>query len=198
MSTQMQNQPPKDVLIRDLGSSIESQIAWFHHMQETQPIRYRPEYNLWEVFRYKDVEQVLLDHATFSIDGSQPQGFPGALTKCDPPQHRQLRGLVSKAFTPRRIEELRPRLIQITDELLELAIARGKMNVATEFTYPFPVRVIAEVLGLPPEDQEQLTWSYRLMFAVDQAYASVTQVGHETRVVVISHVRINPIGVVGR
>ena len=164
MTEEMKNYPPKDAIIDELASSFDGRIEWYQYMQENQPIRYRPEYNLWEVFRYKDVEQVLLDHATFSIDGSQPQGFPGALTKCDPPQHRQLRGLVSKAFTPRRIEELRPRLIQITDELLELAIARGKMNVATEFTYPFPVRVIAEVLGLPPEDQEQLQqWSGQLV-----------------------------------
>src|SRR5437764_8538544 len=154
MSTQMQNQPPKDVLIRDLGSSIESQIAWFHHMQETQPIRYRPEYNLWEVFRYKDVQQVISDSSTFSMRGSQQKGFPDALLVSDPPRHRQLRSLVSKAFTPRRVEELTPRLTQIIDKLLERAIVSGKLNMVTEFTHQLPVRVITEMLGLPLEVHE--------------------------------------------
>jgi cytochrome P450 len=133
-------------------------------MQETQPIRYRPEYNLWEVFRYKDVQQVLLDYATFSAEKSQPEGLPFTLGKIDPPRHRQLRSLVSKAFTPRRIEELTPSLIKIVDELLEPAINKGKMNVVTELTYPLPVRVIAEMLGLPPEDRERfMQWSYQLL-----------------------------------
>jgi cytochrome P450 len=164
MNTQRQNQPSRDILLSDRESSVESQIAWYHQMQETQPIHYRPEYNLWEVFRYKDVEQVLLDHATFSIVGSLPEGFPSALGKSDPPRHRQIRGLVSKAFTPRRIEELTPRLIKIVDELLEPTIDKGKMNVVTELTYPLPVRVIAEILGLPPQDQERFRqWSYQLL-----------------------------------
>src|SRR5216110_2653996 len=70
----------------------------------------------WDVFRYKDVQQVLADYATFSAEHSVSKNFPGALGKFDPPRHRQLRGLISKAFTPRSIEELVPRLIQITDE----------------------------------------------------------------------------------
>jgi cytochrome P450 len=132
-------------------------------MQENQPVRYRPEYNLWEVFRYEDVRQVLSDYATFSVDKRHAEGLPGTLGRYDPPRHRQLRSLVSKAFTPRRIEELTPRLIQITDELLERASASGKMNVTAEFTYPLPVRAISEMIGLPPEDQERFRqWSYQL------------------------------------
>jgi hypothetical protein len=60
MSTEMPIGPSRDSLVSQLGPSIESRVAWFHHMQETQPVRYRPEYNMWEVFRYKDVQRVLL------------------------------------------------------------------------------------------------------------------------------------------
>jgi hypothetical protein len=67
MSREMQNQPSRDLLRREPGPPLESQVSWYHHMQETQPISSRPEYHLWEVFRYKDVQQVLLDYATFSI-----------------------------------------------------------------------------------------------------------------------------------
>ncbi|TMC15634.1 MAG: cytochrome P450 [Chloroflexi bacterium] len=164
MSMDMQNAPSKRAIVSELSASLEERIVWYHHMQETQPVRYRPEHNMCEVFRYGDVRQVLLDHATFSIDKSLPEGFPGALGVSDPPQHQQLRSLVSKAFTPRRIQELEPRLTQIADELLAVVIAKGRMNVVTEFTYQLPMRVISEMLGLPPEDQERhRQWSYQLL-----------------------------------
>jgi cytochrome P450 len=96
--------------------------------------------------------------------GSQQEGFPNALLVSDPPRHRQLRVLVSKAFTPRRVEELTPSLTQIIDKLLERAIARGKLNMVTEFTHLLPVRVITTMLGLPPEDQERFhQWAYQLV-----------------------------------
>jgi cytochrome P450 len=143
---------------------MEEQAAWYHEMQEKQPVRYRPEYDLWQVFRYQDVQRVLRDYSTFSMESSLPPDFPSALGKSEPPHHQQLRGLVSKAFTPRRIADLGPRLIAIVDEILEPAIASGRMDVVTELTYPLPVRVIAEMLGLPAEDQVQFrAWSYQLL-----------------------------------
>src|SRR5437667_45868 len=126
MSTEISKKMSRHILACEPSSSLEERVAWFHHMQETQPIRYRPEYNLWEVFRYKDVQQVLLDHATFSVDKCLPEPFPGALGKSDPPKHRQFRSLVSKAFSPHRMEELTPRLVKIVDEQLERAKGRGK------------------------------------------------------------------------
>jgi len=163
MSTEKQRQLSRDLLRSELGTSHESQVAWYHHMQQTQPLRYRPEYDLWEVFRYDDVRHVLLDHASFSIEKSQPENFPSILGKSDPPEHRRLRGLLSQVFTPRSVEELTPRLVQIVNELLEPAIIRGKMDVVAEFTSLLPVRVIAEMLGLPLSDQERFQqWAYQL------------------------------------
>ena len=164
MSTEMPQGVTRNLLVSELDPSIESQVAWFHHMQETQPIRYRPEYNLWEMFRYKDIQQVILDHATFSISGALPEGFPCMLAKSDPPEHRLLRGLVSKAFTPRRVEEFTPHLIQTVDELLAPARDTGKMNIASELTYLLPARVIAEMLGVPQKDHSLvLQWSYQIL-----------------------------------
>ena len=162
MSTETQKEVSRALLEREAGFSTEDRAAWSHHMQETQPVRYRPEYNMWDVFRYKDVQHVLSDYATFSAENSQSKNFPGALGRFDPPHHRQLRSLVSKAFTPRSIEELAPRLIQISDELLERAKAKGKMDAVPDFTDPLPTRVIAEMLGLPHSDYERLrSWSYQ-------------------------------------
>ncbi len=164
MSTEMHKILCRNVLINEVAHlSSEERRAWFRHMQETQPIRYRPEYNLWEVFRYKDALQVLSDHAAFSVDQCLPEAFPCALGRSNPPEHRQIRSLVSKAFTPRRIEELTPRLIQIVDELLEQTRASGKMDLETSLAAPLPGRVTAEILGLPSADQERFQqWSHQL------------------------------------
>src|SRR5215469_8641766 len=111
MSTDMHKEISRSILHKDLAPSTESRIAWYHQMQENQPIRYRPEYNLWEVFRYKDVQEVLSDYANFSVEKRYPESFPSVLGKCDPPRHRQVRGLVSKVFSPHRLQELTPHLI---------------------------------------------------------------------------------------
>jgi cytochrome P450 family 109 len=165
LDMEMQKEVSRSILDQELSdSSTESRVVWFQHMQETQPIRDRPEYNLWEVFRYKDVQQVLLDYTTFSVDKCLPEAFPCALGKSDPPEHRQIRSLVSKAFSPRRIEELRLRIGQIVDELLEQVSASEKPNLVTQLADPLPGRIIAEMLGLPRQDQERFQrWSNQLI-----------------------------------
>ena len=132
------------------GSAIERRVAWFHHMQETQPVRYRPEHNLWEVFHYKDVQQVLLDYSTFSVDNCLPETFPSALGRSDPPEHRQLRSLVAKAFSPSRIEELTPCLVKIVDEKLEQASTAEKINLVSALAHPLPIHVIARPMAYCP------------------------------------------------
>jgi cytochrome P450 len=82
----------------------------------------------------------------------------------DPPEHTRVRGIFTKAFTPRRLESLRPRIQQITDRLLDAAEAplrkSGVIDLVHELAYPLPVTVIAELLGFPPEDYERIKkWS---------------------------------------
>jgi cytochrome P450 len=92
----------------------------------------------------------------------------------DPPEHTRLRKLVQPSFTASAIEKLRPRIQQITDELLDAAeaaaAARGErspdrqMELISQFSYPLPVTVICEMLGIPPEDREQTRiWSEQLL-----------------------------------
>jgi cytochrome P450 len=88
----------------------------------------------------------------------------------DPPDHTRLRGLVSKAFTPRMIEHLRERVQQIVDEQLDAVAARGdgRMDIVTDLAYPLPVQIICEMLGVPVEDQETFHgWSVELAGAID-------------------------------
>jgi len=72
----------------------------------------------------------------------------------DPPDHTRLRALVSKAFTPRRVEALAGRVAALVDELLEAPAARGHIELMGEFAYPLPARVICELLGVPKDDEE--------------------------------------------
>jgi cytochrome P450 len=86
----------------------------------------------------------------------------------DPPVHTRLRRLVSKAFTPRRVEALRPFVEQRTDELLTAA-ARGRIELVSDLAYPLPVAVISEMLGVPHEDHATFAgWSAVLAKGLDE------------------------------
>ena len=86
----------------------------------------------------------------------------------DPPDHTRLRGLVQKAFTPRVIERLRPRIAEIVDELLDVALQAGHLEAIEDFAYPLPVQVISEMLGVPTEDHETFKgWSRVLAKSLD-------------------------------
>ncbi len=86
----------------------------------------------------------------------------------DPPDHTRLRGLVSKAFTPRVVESLRGRTQGIVDELLDAAVEAGEVDLIEAFAYPLPVRVICDLLGVPIADQDRFKeWSHALARGLD-------------------------------
>jgi len=152
----------------DATDVIERQLnpfPWYQHMRETNPVSYSEEYGGWSVFRYNDVQKVLTDYSLFSSQymGEQ-QPIAMSIINTDPPRHRQLRSLVTQAFTPRRIAQLEPRITQIVNELLDKVQPTGKMDVIDDLAYPLPVIVIAEMLGIPPEEREQFKhWSDELV-----------------------------------
>ena len=74
--------------------------------------------------------------------------FRRDMLSVDPPDHTRLRSLVSKAFTPRMIEQLRPRIQQVADELLDAVQAQGRMDLIADFAFPLPITVISEMLGI--------------------------------------------------
>ena len=145
----------------------------YHQLRAAGPVFWDAEPGFWVVTGHAEVMAGLRD-ARFSAQrldiGTDwiPEAMKSsleppisALTRqilfLDPPDHTRLRGLVSKAFTPRVIEKLRPRIQQIVDELLDAAQAKGEMEAISEFTYPLPAIVIAEMLGVPVEDRERFT-----------------------------------------
>ena len=72
----------------------------------------------------------------------------------DPPDHGRLRGLVVRAFTARRVEDMRPRIQQIVDDIIDRVEPRGRMDLIADFAFRLPVTVICDMLGIPAEDRD--------------------------------------------
>lgn len=90
----------------------------------------------------------------------------------DPPDHTRLRGLVSKAFTPRRVEALRPRIAAIVDDLLATAADQDPFDVVEQLAYPLPVQVICELMGVPVADHHRFAaWSRSLARSLDPDFS---------------------------
>jgi cytochrome P450 len=149
----------------------------YHRLRERAPV-YRMPLGFYVVTRYDDVVTVLRD-PRFGRAGFEPllasvygepgqDAMPSSMLFRDPPDHTRLRALVSRAFTPRVVEAMRPRIQGIVDGLLDRAEKSGGMEVIADLAYPLPVRVICEMLGVPLEDQESIKqWSSDVARALD-------------------------------
>ncbi len=141
-------------------------FSWYRNMRRDAPVYYDPRDRCWNVFLYDDVQRVAQDYATFSSNLSGPapldahDPIQASIIATDPPRHHRLRSLVSKAFTPRAIAQLEPRITAITDELLDRVVETGRLDVVDDLATPLPVTVIAEMLGVPAKDHERFKrWS---------------------------------------
>jgi cytochrome P450 len=106
--------------------------------------------------------------ATLPADELARQERQRSFLFLDPPDHTRLRRLVSKAFTPRTIAELTPFVEQLTEELLDAAVARGGLEVVGDLAYPLPVTVISRMLGVPESDHVRFSgWSDVLAKSLD-------------------------------
>ncbi|HEX8820561.1 MAG TPA: cytochrome P450 [Archangium sp.] len=131
----------------------------------------------WLCTRYQDVVSLMRDPRLTQDPTLLPedvrQRFYGQtlsalnrhLLTVDPPDHTRMRSLVAKAFTPRRIEELRPRITAICSELLEGLMARGSGDFLEALAFPLPIIVIAELLGIPSEDRDRFRQWTQAFFA---------------------------------
>jgi pimeloyl-[acyl-carrier protein] synthase len=137
----------------------------YHRLRAEDPVHQSP-LGFWVLTRYEDVVSVLRDPrlikepiaafvaARFGL-AAPPTGMGLSMLDRDPPDHTRLRGLVSKAFTPRVIERLRPHIQHIVDGLLDRVEADHGMDLIEQFAYPLPVIVICEMLGVPVADHER-------------------------------------------
>ena len=140
----------------------ENPYPAYDWLRREHPVYYNEKLDFWVLSRYADIEWAARRPEIFSsAQGIGPDRQIGLtmITK-DPPEHTRLRKLVSKAFTPRMVIQLEPRIQQIVDELLDAVIARGSFDLIQDLAYPLPVIVIAEMLGVDPERRDEFKrWS---------------------------------------
>jgi len=151
----------------------------YRRLRTEDPVHHSP-LDFWVLTRYEDVVAVLRDPrfikeplAAFvaaRFGAAVPPGVGLSMLDRDPPDHTRLRSLVSKAFTPRVVEGLRPRIQAIVDSLITRAEAAGSMELIEEFAYPLPVNVICEMLGVPVGDHERFKgWSLDIARGLDSS-----------------------------
>ena len=152
-----------------------------HELRETQPVIQvsMPDgKTAWLVTRYADVRQVLIDPRFSRAAASGPdapqvglgQLATESLMGMDPPEHTRIRRLVASAFTARRVEELRPRVAKLVDELLDGVVRLPPpVDLVENFSFPLPVQVICELLGVPAQDRHTFhSWSDAMMGDIDR------------------------------
>ena len=188
---------------------------FYRRLRERDPIhRSRAAYG-WVLSRYADIVEVLRD-PRFSADdrnfsqyhrfraqeirdgiADPEKGDEPVMLRSDPPDHTRLRSLVSRAFTPRAVEKLRPRVEEIAEELLDGLAGKQGFDLIADFAVPLPVTIIAEMLGIPAEDRATFKrWSDVLVgfldpvaardpavmrATVDEFFAYVTRIAQERR-----------------
>ena len=169
----------------------------YDRLRAEAPVAWSEALGAWVVTRYEDVQATLHDPRRFSshgrLSGALERFSPEVRAKfkpledhfgigligSDPPNHTRLRALINKAFIPRIIEQMRPRLQALIDELLDATMARGRMDLVRDLAYPLPATVIAELLGAPPGERENFKrWSDGILAFQGSGVVSAERVEH--------------------
>jgi cytochrome P450 len=130
---------------------------YYQHMREQQPVFYDHEQEIWQVFRYADVERVFTDYRTFSSQTAccdYTTDFH-SFYRMDPPDLQRYRSLISHPFTPLAVKHRAASITALTAVLLDHVVERGQMDVIDDLALPLPLRVMADLLGLPLQDEER-------------------------------------------
>ena len=132
-----------------------------HLLRSMAPLFYEPHTDAWVIFDYENVKLALTDQARFSSDMTRAgRGNPEWIIFMDPPRQARLRGLISRAFTPRAVAELEPRIRALSTSLLDDVAERGEMDLVGQYATPLPMMVIAEMIGIPTEEWPRFrAWS---------------------------------------
>ncbi|MET0986577.1 MAG: cytochrome P450 [Steroidobacteraceae bacterium] len=179
--------PIADLTMTD-SEALRDLFATYRRLRDQDPVHRDPVTGAIVLTRYEHIRQVIADPATFSNKTGQlgiarecpakplldrmfgERGFPLVATAIDndPPEHRKMRSLFDTAFGPKRVNDIKPRIQSLVDELLDALGGRTSMEVMQELAMPVPTRIIAEQLGLPPENIVDFKrWSDAMMLSSD-------------------------------
>ncbi len=143
---------------------------------------------VWYVIGYQEARQALTDpRLTRDVSKLPAAGRPAeplaalglhrSMLAADPPLHTKLRKLISAAFTPRRIEALRPRIEAVTESLLDEMAGNGTAELIDAYAFPLPVAIICELLGIPVVDQNFFRGWIRDLFGPSAEHATARAAG---------------------
>lgn len=172
-----------DLLAAD---AIADPYRYFGELRAKDPVHWNERWGGWILTRYDDIVKIYKDPRVSSdrvsylskkLCPAERETLAPSLSILsdwivfvDPPKHTRLRQLVSKAFGLRRIAELRPRVERLVDTLLEPIVGAGDFDLIADFAYPLPVTVIAELIGVPHEDNDLLNrWSKEIALVIVSA-----------------------------
>ncbi|MFC7440453.1 cytochrome P450 [Laceyella putida] len=158
-------------------------FSWYKEMRENSPVYYDAEQDVWNVFLYEHVKRVLFDHQLFSNKKERSlipvprNNNRSNVNFSDPPEHRNRRALLAKAFTPRSLQEWVPRIQAIADELVADMEGQTTVDIVQKLAIPLPIIVIADLLGVPSKDRELFkTWSDILFLPyAKETYGDIVQ-----------------------
>ncbi|QDQ14780.1 cytochrome P450 [Streptomyces spectabilis] len=144
---------------------------WLRGQEPARAVEFDERLGVWNVYGHREAVEVFADPGGYSSDvvhhfapDAPEYERSGMLTQMDPPEHRKLRRLVSRAFTPRLVAGLAPRIGALTHELLDRADGGSGLDLVADLAHPLPVIVIAELLGVPSEDRELFReWAEELL-----------------------------------
>jgi hypothetical protein len=139
----------------------------YRELRDHHPVYHNAEHGFWALSRFEDVRAAAADTAAFSSENTSiSQGLLPMLQQLDPPRHEQLRDLLWRAFTPRRVSAMEPRIRAIARELIDGFAGNGHCDLLAQFASQLPSRVIGELIGIPPERRAGfLEWTESLIGA---------------------------------
>jgi cytochrome P450 len=160
----------------------EDPFPVYRDLRDNAPCYHNAELGFWALSRYDDVLAALHDPDTYcsryGITLEQDNPLPMLLTT-DPPDHTELRRLVSRAFTPRRVADLEPEIRTLAKTFLADLVGAGEGDLVADYAARLPMDVIARMLGVPEPDEEQLrVWTNALLDR-DEGVPDVTPAGIE-------------------
>jgi cholest-4-en-3-one 26-monooxygenase len=162
---------------------------WFTYLRHEAPVYFHPEPGgpgFWVISKHADVIAVGRDGATFSSDQKrggvvQLEGRPedyqfeqggNLMLTMDAPEHTRYRKLVNRGFTPRQMRMIEPHIRELTNKILDDVIEAGECDFVVDVAAELPLQVIAEMIGVPPEDRHKLfEWSNRMIGSEDPEYS---------------------------
>ena len=135
-------------------------------MRRDSPVHFDEERQRWDLFRYEEIDRILGDHEAFTSDrgvladdsaraSDEGGSILQTMISVDPPEHERLREFVNERFQPGTLREYRPRIEELTEELLDDIEGDDRFDFVDRFAVPLPVIVIAELLGIPSDRRDQ-------------------------------------------